>query len=74
MFFQGYGDVEINKLVLAYYRYEWCVQEIGDFGTRIFSTHNTGDRTKQDALEGFRTLFVPGDVVDAALNTMVELT
>jgi spectinomycin phosphotransferase len=73
MFFDGYGNVEINPLVLAYYRYEWCVQEIGDFGARVFLTKDTGESTRQDAVEGFIKLFSPGDVIEAALNTSVEI-
>lgn len=70
-FFHGYGDVEINPLVLAYYRYEWCVQEIGDFGQRVFS-EDTGEKTKQEAVAGFIELFSQGDVIEAAFNTPFE--
>jgi spectinomycin phosphotransferase len=64
-FFQGYGETEIDPLVLAYYRYEWVVQEIGDFGKRVFLS-NVGDATKQEAVQLFKALFQPGDVVDLA--------
>jgi spectinomycin phosphotransferase len=69
MFFRGYGQREINQLALAYYRYEWCVQEIGDFGTRVFLTGEAGEDTKQHAVEEFTKLFSQGDVVEAALST-----
>lgn len=72
MFFYGYGNVEISRLALAYYRYEWCVQEIGDFGTRVFLTEDVGESTKRDALEGFRKLFLHGDVIELALSTALE--
>jgi spectinomycin phosphotransferase len=72
MFFEGYGNATINKLVLAYYRYEWCVQEIGDFGKRVFLTTDIGESTKQDAVEGFIQLFSQGDVIEAALHTPLE--
>ena len=71
-FFKGYGNAKINPLVLAYYGYEWCVQEIGDFGERVFLTKDVGERTKQDAVEEFMKLFSHGDVVEAALNTSFE--
>jgi spectinomycin phosphotransferase len=71
-FFDGYGDVEINQLVLAYYRYEWCVQEIGDYGQRVFLTKDIGESIKQDAVEGFMKLFSRGDVIEAAFNTSFE--
>ena len=73
MFFFGYGNVEINPLALAYYRYEWCVQEIGDFGNRVFLTNDTGESTKQESVEGFIQLFSRGDVIEKALDTPVEI-
>jgi len=71
-FFEGYGNAEINQLALAYYRYEWCVQEIGDFGTRVFLTKEIGRNTRQDAVEGFIKLFSQGDVIAAAFHTSFE--
>jgi len=71
-FLSGYGKTEINQLAFAYYRYEWCVQEIGDFGNRVFFTKDIGEDTRQSALEGFIRLFSQGDVVDIALNTQFE--
>jgi len=73
MFFAGYGNVEINQLALAYYRYEWCVQEIGDFGNRVFLTKDTGKSTKQESVEGFIELFSKGDVIEKALGTPVGI-
>jgi hypothetical protein len=54
-------------LALAYYRYEWCVQEIGDYGNRVFSM-DIGERTKQGSVAEFMKLFSPTDVIQAALN------
>jgi spectinomycin phosphotransferase len=65
-FFEGYGPVTIDPLALAYYRYEWVVQEIGDFGERVFFSADGGAATRQDALRGFMQLFDPGDVVESA--------
>jgi spectinomycin phosphotransferase len=72
-FFDGYGKVKINQLALAYYRYEWCVQEIGDFGKRVFLTKDSGESTKQDSVEGFIKLFSQDDVIETALNSPVEI-
>ena len=73
MFFAGYGNVEINQLALAYYRYEWCVQEIGDFGNRVFLTKDIGESTKQESVGGFIELFSQGDVIEKALSTPVGI-
>lgn len=66
LFLAGYGAVDLDPLVLAYYRYEWVVQEFGDFGARVFFTEEMGEATRADAVRGFRQLFDPGDVVEAA--------
>jgi spectinomycin phosphotransferase len=68
-FFGGYGHVEVDPLALAYYRYEWVVQEIGDFGERVYAMPHLGAATKADSVAGFRQLFDPGDVVEAAYNS-----
>jgi spectinomycin phosphotransferase len=73
MFFQGYGQGEINLLALAYYRYEWCIQEIGDYGARVFLMPDLGERTKQRSVEEFVKLFSQGDVIDIALRTPPEI-
>jgi spectinomycin phosphotransferase len=65
-FYSGYGPVTLDPLALAYYRYEWVVQEIGDYGQRVFAMPELGQDTRQDAVRGFYQLFQPGDVVDAA--------
>lgn len=65
-FFEGYGETKINPLAYAYYRYEWVVQELGDFGDRVFFDPNSGDETRADSVRGFLQLFDEGDVISAA--------
>ncbi|MEM7129534.1 MAG: aminoglycoside phosphotransferase family protein [Chloroflexota bacterium] len=68
LFYQGYGEVEIDPAILAYYRYEWVVQEIGDFGQRVFLMAELGEETKRHSVEEFIVLFDSGDVVEAAFG------
>jgi spectinomycin phosphotransferase len=63
--YEGYGKVEINSLVLAYYCYERAIQEFGDYTWRIFS-NDMNDETKREALYYFREQFEPGNVIDVA--------
>jgi spectinomycin phosphotransferase len=69
LFLSGYGKTPINPMALAYYRYEWVVQEIGDFAERVFRMPDLGTETKHEAVEGFKKLFTPGNVVDVAYQT-----
>jgi spectinomycin phosphotransferase len=73
LFLDGYGAVKITQLALAYYRYEWCVSEIGDYGNRVFLTKDTGERTKQGSVAEFIKLFSKGDVIETAFDTSVEI-
>lgn len=74
LFFKGYGQTEIEPVALAYYRYEWVVQEIGDFGERVFLRQDLGEETKKEAVQGFVELFQPGDVVEGAYASEAKLT
>ena len=73
LFFKGYGSVEIDPLALAYYRYEWVVQELGDYGERVFLMKDIGEKTRRDAIRGFRQLFQSGDVVESAYQSETYL-
>jgi spectinomycin phosphotransferase len=68
-FMSGYGHADISWLALAYYRYEWVVQEIADFAERVFLMPGIGLETKQDAVRGFKQLFRPGDVITSAYTS-----
>lgn len=65
LFYQGYGQTEVNRPVLVYYRYEWVIQEISDYANRVFS-NEFGEETKHHALQGFLELFETDNVVNAA--------
>ncbi|MBC8171763.1 MAG: aminoglycoside phosphotransferase family protein [Anaerolineae bacterium] len=74
LFFEGYDVTTIDPLALAYYCYEWVVQEIGDYGERVFLMSDTGEATLQDSVRGFKQLFDPGDVVEGAYQTEIGLS
>jgi spectinomycin phosphotransferase len=66
LFFQGYGEAEIDPLALAYYRHAWAVQDIADFGEQVFSRPDLGAESKRAAAELFMSLFAPGQIVELA--------
>ncbi len=65
-FFLGYGDIEINALALAYYKYDWVIQEFADYGERVFLKTDLGAKDLAASLRGFERLFEPDDVIDRA--------
>jgi|SRR3954469_22154571 spectinomycin phosphotransferase len=64
-FYDGYGEVSIDRALIAYYRYDWVLQEVADYHRRVFD-RALGEETRAEALRYFVELFGPGDVVAAA--------
>ncbi len=65
-FMAGYGACQVDKLGLAYYRYDWVLQEFCDYGERLFLSTELSDRELQFSLDEFKRLFAPGDVLELA--------
>lgn len=65
-FFAGYDSGEINWLALTYYKYDWVVQEFGDYGERLFLSDEIGGEDLDSALVELKRLFEPDDVIDRA--------
>jgi spectinomycin phosphotransferase len=72
-FLAGYGPVQIDPAALAYYCYEWVVQELGDYGARMLFMPELGHASRRQALDEFNQLFAPGDVVDGAYAVEAHL-
>lgn len=65
---EGYdASYAAQKDVLTYYKYEWVVQEIADYGTQVFFS-NYSEKQKEYALQRFIHLFAPNDVAEDALS------
>lgn len=64
-FYRGYGEVRIDPALIAYYRFDWVLQELADYHRRVFDV-GLGEHTRVEAVEYFAALFGPDDVVAAA--------
>ncbi|MCY3575555.1 MAG: aminoglycoside phosphotransferase family protein [Chloroflexi bacterium] len=65
-FLAGYGDAQIDRAAIAYYRYDWVLQEFADYGERVFLSSDLAEQVLAQALQEFEKLFAPGDVVQRA--------
>lgn len=65
LFYQGYGKAEINQDVLAYYRFERIIQDIGDYCEYIFLSDEGGDDRMQ-CFEYLKSNFLPGSTIERA--------
>lgn len=68
-FRKGYGPTEVDPVILAFYRYEWAVQEIAEFGKQVLWSDEGGEITRLDGLRHFRALFDPGGEVEGAYRS-----
>lgn len=67
-FLNGYDpDYQVHQETIAYYKLEWVLQEIADYGSAVFF-EDVSQEQKEYALQEFKKLFEPGDVVEDALN------
>jgi spectinomycin phosphotransferase len=71
-FYAGYGEADIDPIVMAYYRFDWVVQEIADYGRRVFHD-DVGDETKEEAIEMVEDAFRPGRIVERAFEAAQQL-
>jgi spectinomycin phosphotransferase len=68
LFYQGYGQTEIDPIALAYYRYERIVEDIAVECEQIFST-NEGGEDREQALRFLISNFLPGNVLEIAYTS-----
>lgn len=68
LFYQGYGETDINMTILAYYRHERIVEDIAIYGEEIL-LKESGIAEKQEMYQHFINMFEPNGVVDIAFKT-----
>ena len=72
-FLAGYGGGEVDRSALAYYRYDWCLQEFADYGERMFLSSDVGEEDLALSLREFKRLFAPGDVIQRAHEAFARI-
>jgi spectinomycin phosphotransferase len=68
VFYQGYGKTEIDRSVLAYYRYERIIEDLAVICQQLLSTEE-GGADRQRSLGWFVSNFEPGNTLDIARKT-----
>ena len=71
-FMDGYGDRAVDRLALAYYKYDWVMQELGDYGERVFLSDDLSGDDLALAGREFARLFAPDDVIERAHRAFIR--
>ncbi len=67
-FYKGYGKTEINREILAYYRYERIAEDIAIYSQQLLLTTDGGS-DRAEMYQQFISMFEPRGVVDIAFET-----
>jgi spectinomycin phosphotransferase len=70
LFYQGYGQPELDRIALAYYRYERGITDISVECERILSS-TLGAQDRAQALEILQLYFLPGCTIEMAFKSDV---
>ena len=68
LFDQGYGSTEVDKMALAYYRYERIVQDIAEFCKQLL-LNQEGCEDREQSYQWFTSSFKPGHEIEIARKT-----
>jgi spectinomycin phosphotransferase len=63
----GYGPVEIDPVLIAFYRIDWAVQDLAGLAREGLDAPDGTSIDRQRAADLFHGQFRPGDEVDTAL-------
>jgi spectinomycin phosphotransferase len=65
LFYQGYGEAELESIALAYYRYERIVEDIAAYCQQLLLT-DQGGKDREEGLRQLTSQFLPGNVIEVA--------
>jgi len=68
LFYQGYGQTQIDPIAMAYYRYERIIEDIAVYCRQIFLSDEGGEDRKQ-ALEYLKSNFLPNNTIGMACQS-----
>ncbi len=63
-FFEGYGDVEVDREAIIYYRYERIFEDIAEAGMSVFGDPALGEASRESQVRLLESFFGPGGIVE----------
>ena len=68
LFYQGYGQADLDQTALEYYRCERIILDIAAYGEQMFLS-DAGGEDREQGYQYFTSNFLPGHEIELALNT-----
>ncbi len=68
VFYEGYGETEIDFTVMAFYRYERVIEDLAAYAEQLLST-DEGGADREEAYRRFTGNFEPGQTIEIAEKT-----
>jgi len=69
IFYEGYGETDIDFTVMAYYRFERVIEDLAAYAEQLLST-DEGGADRPEAYERFTGNFEPGQTIEIAEKTV----
>ena len=64
-FFEGYGEIGVDREALVYYRYERIIEDIGESGRSVFEDDAIPEASRESQVALVGSFFEPGGIVEA---------
>jgi spectinomycin phosphotransferase len=68
LFYQGYGQTQVNPIAMAYYRYERIIEDIAVYCEQILLSDEGGEDREQ-SLEYLKSNFLPNGTIEIAYQS-----
>ena len=72
MFYQGYGQTEVNQIAMAYFRYERIIEDLAVYCNQIFLS-DQGGKDRQTAVANLISNYLPNGSIEKAVLADQEL-
>ena len=63
-FFEGYGNVDVDREAIVYYRYERILEDIGEFGRSVLTDPDVPEGSREAQVDLAVSFLAPGGIVE----------
>ena len=70
-FFDGYGEVSVDREAIVYYRYERIIEDIGEFARSVFNDSDLPESSRAEQVALVESFFEPNGIVESAEDVVI---